>query len=123
MKNNPLLILLILLSFTITGYSQAWQWAKSIQGGVAAPYVRAIATDLSGNSYVTGTFLGQTSFESQTLIASGVDGFVAKYDNLETWSGLLKLKVEMFFAMVLHWIRQAMYTYAADSRHPLHLLD
>ena len=59
-------------------------WAKS-GGGVAQALGNAIATDLRGNSYVTGHFLGTTTFgagePNETVLESGtaLEVFVAKY--------------------------------------------
>ncbi|MCB0533195.1 MAG: SBBP repeat-containing protein, partial [Saprospiraceae bacterium] len=56
-------------------------WAAS-GGGPASDIGFGIATDASGNVYVTGGFTGSASFGSHTVNASGggVDVFIAKYD-------------------------------------------
>ncbi|MCB9317449.1 MAG: SBBP repeat-containing protein, partial [Lewinellaceae bacterium] len=56
-------------------------WAAS-GGGPASDIGFGIATDASGNVYVTGGFTGSATFGSQTVNASGggTDVFIAKYD-------------------------------------------
>ena len=55
-------------------------WAKKA-GGSSWDEGRSIAVDGSGNTYVTGYFLGTANFGGTTLTSSGSnDVFVAKYD-------------------------------------------
>ena len=56
-------------------------WAKKA-GGTSIEYVRNIALDKSGNSYITGQFGSSATFGSTTLTTSGgFDIFLAKFDN------------------------------------------
>jgi hypothetical protein len=55
-------------------------WAARA-GGTDIDEGRSIATDESGNSMVTGRFVGTASFGDTTLVAAGYrDVFIAKYD-------------------------------------------
>ena len=61
-------------------------WAKQA-GGTSFDVGSDIAVDTSGNSYVTGSFLGSATFgageanETMLVSAGGLDIFVAKYDS------------------------------------------
>jgi hypothetical protein len=58
-----------------------WLWAKQAVGTIAYDSGRGIATDSSGNSYVTGEFYGAATFGNTTLTGSGEqDIFIAKLD-------------------------------------------
>jgi hypothetical protein len=60
--------------------SGALMWAKSA-GGSGADFGFGVAVDISGNSYVTGRFTGNATFDAVTLVDNGGgDIFVAKYD-------------------------------------------
>jgi hypothetical protein len=79
-------ILLILLCFTnlssfVFAKTPDWQWAKSASGS-KYDISTSIATDVSGNSYITGYFASDTIvFGVDTLINAGsYDIFIAKYD-------------------------------------------
>ena len=62
-----------------------WLWVKQA-GGTSDDYGLGIATDSSGNSYVTGYFRGTASFGNTTLTSSGQDDiFVAKLDSNGNW--------------------------------------
>jgi len=57
------------------------KWAKTASGGYS--WGNGIATDIFGNSYITGYFSTIVSFGSHTLVsAGGVDIFLVKYDPL-----------------------------------------
>jgi len=67
-----------------------WLWAHKA-GGTSNDFGYGIATDSSGNSYVTGYFKGTASFGSTTLTSSGwYDIFVAKLDSNGNWLGAKK---------------------------------
>lgn len=72
---------LVLLSATNSqAQTPEFQWAKRA-GGVDAETSYAVATDTSGNVYVTGTYQSSISFGTTTLSASGSsDIFLVKYD-------------------------------------------
>jgi len=62
----------------------AVQWANNSAGTIAT-VARSVAADASGNSYVTGTFYGSTTFGSgagavTVVSAGGSDAYLAKYD-------------------------------------------
>ncbi|MBP7310232.1 MAG: SBBP repeat-containing protein [Candidatus Cloacimonetes bacterium] len=62
-----------------------WLWALQA-GGTGGDGGFGISTDASGNSYVTGYFMGTASFGSTTLTSSGItDIFVAKLDPNGNW--------------------------------------
>ena len=62
-----------------------WLWAKNA-GGTSENYGFSIAVDASGNSYVTGVFVGTASFGSTTLESNGYDDiFVAKLNSSGDW--------------------------------------
>jgi hypothetical protein len=66
--------------------SGSWSWAVKA-GGTSADYAEGIATDSSGNSYLTGDFQGTATFGSTSLISSGgSDVFVAKLSSSGAWS-------------------------------------
>jgi len=63
----------------------SWQWAKG-GGGYTLDYGYCVATDSSGNCYVTGKFFDTAVFGTTTLTSYGtMDIFVAKLDNRGAW--------------------------------------
>ncbi len=87
-KAIHLLSLFFLLQLTVLSsfsYAQVWAWAKSAVGPQKVESY-AIATDKTGNSYITGWFEDSISFGSITLHAVitnndfASDIFIAKYD-------------------------------------------
>ena len=78
MKKSILFVLLSVLS--ALAFSQDWDWTKAA-GGPAVDKVTGIATDLTGNIFVTGYFDSTIAFDSTQLVsAGGTDVFIAKYD-------------------------------------------
>jgi hypothetical protein len=57
-------------------YGQGYEWARQTEG-IASAEGFAVATDNTGNVFVTGYFIGSTTFGSMTI--SGGPIFVAKY--------------------------------------------
>ncbi|MBW8050175.1 MAG: hypothetical protein FVQ77_07530 [Cytophagales bacterium] len=88
-QNNILIMKKLLLSLTIAllisnSFAQTYQWAKSI-GSTAYDIGYSIATDASGNAYITGSFQYTADFDPgagvQNLTSVGsADIFFAKYD-------------------------------------------
>lgn len=69
-----------LLFLACWAFSQDWVWTKTA-GGPAVDKVSGVATDPSGNVFVTGYFDSIVAFDSIRLMsAGGTDVFVAKYD-------------------------------------------
>jgi hypothetical protein len=58
-------------------------WVKAA-GGIYADFAFGLAVDGVGNSYITGSFNGQCTFEDTTLVSDGIypDMYIAKYDVL-----------------------------------------
>src|SRR5262245_29680250 len=85
--NMLILCTLYLILNTFSSYSQHWKWVKQPIGSGSNSY--DIITDVSGNSYVTGTISNSNSnyssatvvFGTYTLTVSNVDMFLAKYDS------------------------------------------
>jgi len=85
MKKTLLIVLLLLCTTFIFAQSDVWLWAKQA-GGTDDDYGYDIATDSSGNSYVTGCFKETASFGNTNLSSSGnYDIFVAKLDSSGNW--------------------------------------
>ena len=65
--------------------SGLWQWA--VNGDSLGSVTGAgIETDVSGNAYVTGNFMGETTFGSTNLTSNGsTDIFIAKVSNSGLW--------------------------------------
>ena len=58
----------------------SWLWAKRF-GGTSIEDLADVTVDSQGNSYITGYFLGTTTFDTTTFVSSGsYDIFVAKLD-------------------------------------------
>jgi hypothetical protein len=75
--------LLIPMLIPATGHPQSpyFNWAVKA-GGSSDDFSRGIATDSSGNCYLTGSFSGNAVFGSTNLTsAGGYDIFVARYDS------------------------------------------
>ena len=64
-----------------TAQSPNWAWAKSV-GNTSSDQGRSVATDASGNIFMTGYFAGSTiTFGTTTLTSAGSgDVFIVKYD-------------------------------------------
>jgi hypothetical protein len=75
------LFLLLLFSVSLEAQVRQWQWARTA-GQNDTDNGHAIATDLQGNSYITGSFRNyDISFDTITLVnADEYDIFIAKYD-------------------------------------------
>ncbi|WP_181885161.1 SBBP repeat-containing protein [Pontibacter diazotrophicus] len=81
MIKQLLVLLLIFFSVSLPALSQDWQWVKDA-GGLDYSESSRIATDASGNSYVTGNYARSVTFGTTTL-TGGPDGntFLVKYSN------------------------------------------
>ncbi|MDP1623817.1 MAG: hypothetical protein Q8M08_15935 [Bacteroidales bacterium] len=76
MNNQKLLFVFfagLLLSASINCIGQSWQWAISCGKGINDDYA-TIASDNSGNIYMTGSYNGLGIFGNDTLISSGLGG-------------------------------------------------
>jgi hypothetical protein len=72
--------LLLLIVMATNAQAPSWFWAKSA-GGNDWEKALSIASDNSGNLYVTGYFESTTiAFDSDTLNTNGVSMFLVKYD-------------------------------------------
>ncbi|HEY0030232.1 MAG TPA: T9SS type A sorting domain-containing protein [Bacteroidia bacterium] len=60
-----------------------WDWATTIAGTTGSiATAMSIATDITGNSYVAGSFSGTTNFNGATLTSLGSnDAYLAKFNN------------------------------------------
>lgn len=76
------LLALFAVFFSCSAQTPAWQWANSAGGG-GFEQGNSIAAADSGNTYVTGAFLGEAAFADDTLTSNTPtfeDIFLAKYD-------------------------------------------
>lgn len=81
---KKLLLIPICLFFFLNAKAQSFEWAKKM-GGSTADVGYSIATDATGNSYITGSFQGTADFDPSSLTANLIsnganDIFIAKYD-------------------------------------------
>ncbi len=85
MKKAILVLSLLLITVYIFAQAPDWLWAESA-GGTISDYGCGIATDDSGNSYITGYFMDTANFGTTILTSSGDDDiFVAKLDVDGNW--------------------------------------
>jgi hypothetical protein len=82
MKIICLIVIFFLIGSCTMVYAQApyWQWARGARGGST---VSAVCSDHSGNAYITGYFLGELAFGSDSVydnLGPYQDVFIAKYD-------------------------------------------
>lgn len=93
MKNIKAFLLSVILLSALSGAAaQApdWLWAKSA-GGINDDEGTSIATDNSGNTYVTGSFQGTATFGTINLTSSGgFDIFAAKLNSAGNWIWAIK---------------------------------
>ena len=72
---NPLLLLLFLACsvFSAVGQVPDWEWARGAgEIGVPSALSHALTTDISGNAYLAGEFVGDSiNFDSITLKNTG----------------------------------------------------
>ncbi|HEX7413447.1 MAG TPA: T9SS type A sorting domain-containing protein [Bacteroidia bacterium] len=75
------IILIVIVSIGNQSKAQTWQWAKS-GNGTSLDEGNAVATDKSGNVFITGYFQSPTlTFGTYTLTNAGSgDVYIAKYD-------------------------------------------
>jgi len=80
MKKTITTILLALIFINVYAQAPDWAWAKSI-GNVGSDAGRSVASDNTGNVYITGHFDSTITFGTTTLTAIGnYDMFLVKYD-------------------------------------------
>lgn len=82
MKKWPLLFVSMGIAYFAS--SQQLQWVEAL-GGQSLADVAAVATDLDGNVYITGTFVGPIDFDSSSddfiIDSGGADSYVLKLDS------------------------------------------
>ncbi len=81
MKKRFLISSLALFFGAMAVKAQTWEWAQKLEGtsGADQVVVKAVDTDPTGNSYVTGYYNGQF-LSAASLTSDQQDGFVAKFD-------------------------------------------
>lgn len=78
MKRYLLFFVLFIVTTSLAAQGEEWLWAKQA-GGTDSDFGEALATDASGNCYVSGSFRDTASFGNYSLASSGYnDIFVAK---------------------------------------------
>jgi hypothetical protein len=85
MKNFTYLIFSILLFFVSSTFAQTYQWAIG-EGSVSEDRAFGVATDNSGNIFVTGYFRSTATFGGITFnnFSTLEDIFLVKYDSTGT---------------------------------------
>ncbi len=84
MKKHLILTVTLVVSTINLITAQQWLWVKPA-GGTAWDYAYAVATDLSGNVFVTGSYENTGTFGTTQLTNSGQkDVFIVKYNNQGT---------------------------------------
>lgn len=74
------LLLAFALTAGATASAQNWQWAKG-EGDIGNDAANAVATDNSGNTYITGNIAGKADFSGTVYQGNGIyDMYVAKYN-------------------------------------------
>ncbi len=85
MKKHIIIITFLFSLLLLYCQTPEWLWA-SRAGGTGFERCNSIASDNSGNSYITGYFEGTADFGATTLISNGGnDIFIAKIDNNGNW--------------------------------------
>lgn len=78
-----LFILLFLCGISNNTIAQNWKWAVKAGSNSSYEYVNSVASDLLGNTYITGIYGNNFSIGAFPLTnTNGDDVFIAKYDNL-----------------------------------------
>ena len=89
-KYALLSLVLFAAAFGLAAQAPQWLWAVGA-GGTADDYAWDIVVDSQGNQYVTGSFIGTSTFGAITLTSSGgTDIFIAKLDPQGNWLWAVK---------------------------------